>query len=167
MTPELLGGLLLIQLKGCRMKNSDPIYFKTLMYFMIIATVALAVAIAIAKLPPTEQPEGTFHWSRIENQINETNAIEKLGNEGQLVTEVFYNNLDKPFYRAMFEAESDNAFQLGVDMDQDGVIDFTIIDMDGDGNLDFNVIFCHENCEEVTRRALALFNGTLTLEKTI
>jgi len=148
------------------MKNNDPVYFKTLMYFMICAIVGLSIAITIANIPPKE-PDGAFCWNRIDHQLDETMAIEREGNSDKLVTEVFYNNLDKPFYRAMFEEGSDNACQLGVDMDQDGVMDFTVMDMNGDGYLEFNMIFCHENCEEVKRRALELFNGTLTLEKTI
>lgn len=143
--------------------KSDPIYFKTLMYFMIVATVAMAVAITVAKMPPFPEPEGTFMWNRLDHQVEETNTIEHVNG----TTEVFYNDNNKPFFRAIYKDGSHYAFQLGVDMDQNGVIDFTILDVDGDHYLDFDMILCHENCEEVLRRALLLFQGKLILEKTI
>lgn len=133
------------------------------MHLMIIAIVGLSIAITIANMPPREQPEGTFSWSRTEHQLDETNSFERENN----IIEVFYNQESKPYFRAMYKDGSDYAFQLGVDMDQDHIIDFTIMDCDGDHLLDFDMIFCHENCDEAMRRALLLFQGKLILEKTI
>lgn len=143
-------------------RNNDPIYFKTLMYFMIVATVALSVAITIAKLDPNEF-YGDFYWSRSDHQLEESGYIQR--EDGAV--EVWYNNNDKPYYRAIFKEGEECAVQLGVDMDQDGTMDFTVMDGDNDGALDFDLIFCHENCDDVMRRAKMLFEGKLILEKSI
>lgn len=132
------------------------------MYLMIVATVALAVSITIAKLDPNDF-KGDFYWSKTAHQLDETFTMDRA--DGGL--EVWYNNNDKPYYRAIFKEGNEFASQLGVDMDQDGEMDFTIMDMDGDGALDFNMLFCHENCDEVMRRAKLLFEDKLTLEKAI
>lgn len=140
----------------------QPNYVKAMMYGMVMACIGMAIAITLAKMPPIPQPENTLRWGYSEHSIDQTHEQEK--ENGSL--EVYYDQIDKPFYRAMYKRGSEYAYQLGVDMDQDHIIDFTVTDFDGDGYLDFNLIFCHENDEETIRRALLLFKGELKLEKT-
>ena len=138
-------------------------YFRMLMNGMVMACIALATMIVLASMPTFPQPEGTFSWSRTEHQLDETNIEVKPDG----IIEVSYDKLEKPFYRALFKSGEEFAFQLGVDMDQDRIIDFTILDYDSDHYIDFNMILCHENCEETIRSALLLFSGKLILEKGI
>ena len=143
------------------MRDYHPL--KMLVNMVIVACVALAVSIAIANIKPA-QPEGTYEWIRYDHYLDET-----VVKDTEIGIEVGYFQSDKPFYFAKFKSYDldEPAYQLGIDMDQDMKVDFTIMDFDGDGYLDFDMIFCHENCEETIRRAFLLFLGELRLEKTI
>jgi hypothetical protein len=112
-----------------------------------------------------------FKFNRVDNMPKET--YHKLTDENkdgiyETVIVVYIRN-DEPSIVARFWADEPrgDAYWLGVDLDNNDSIDFTIFDADGDGYLNTDTINCLENCASLKQKLDEIKKGIFRLDTRI